>query len=121
VVFDGAHGIGAPKLLALAPHLEGLVTLEVRNGVEGPGALNDGVGAEHVQKTRTPPAGVSAAGDAGLRLASVDGDADRLVYHFFDATVGGGFAPPAMLGTGLGQLCSTNNLFTFVAHPWWKA
>jgi phosphoacetylglucosamine mutase len=64
--------------------------VQVRNGVEGPGALNDGVGAEHVQKTRTPPAGVDAAADAGLRLASVDGDADRLVYHFFDAAVSAG-------------------------------
>jgi phosphoacetylglucosamine mutase len=51
---------------------------------QGPGQLNDGVGAEHVQKTRTPPAGFTASRDAGLRLASVDGDADRLVYHYFN-------------------------------------
>jgi hypothetical protein len=57
---------------------------------QGPGELNDGVGAEHVQKTRTPPAGFSALADAGLRLASVDGDADRLVYHYFDTKVRAG-------------------------------
>lgn len=32
------------------------------------------------------PSGVSAAADAGKRLCSFDGDADRLVYHFFDDT-----------------------------------
>jgi hypothetical protein len=53
VVFDGAHGIGAPKLALLAPHMSKYLNIEIRNGVEGPGELNDGVGAEHVQKTRT--------------------------------------------------------------------
>ena len=62
VVFDGAHGVGAPKLSLLAPSMAALVHMEVRNGVEGPGELNDGVGAEHVQKTRTPPAGVDSVG-----------------------------------------------------------
>jgi len=33
-----------------------------------------------------PPSGVSATADAGKRLCSFDGDADRLVYHFFDDT-----------------------------------
>jgi len=47
--------------------------------------LNEGVGAEHCQKGRLPPAGFSAAADAGLRCASLDGDADRLVYHSFSA------------------------------------
>ncbi|CAM9095730.1 unnamed protein product, partial [Laminaria digitata] len=32
------------------------------------------------------PSGVSAKDDIGKRLCSFDGDADRLVYHFFDAT-----------------------------------
>ena len=62
VVFDGAHGVGAPKLSLLAPSMAALVHMEVRNPVEGPGELNDGVGAEHVQKTRTPPAGVDSVG-----------------------------------------------------------
>lgn len=31
-----------------------------------------------------PPSGFSAETDLGRRLCSFDGDADRLVYHFFD-------------------------------------
>lgn len=46
------------------------------------------MGAEHVQKGRLPPAGFTAAGDGGHRIASLDGDADRVVYHYFDAASG---------------------------------
>jgi hypothetical protein len=34
VVFDGAHGIGAPKLALLAPRLAGVLNIAIRNGVE---------------------------------------------------------------------------------------
>jgi hypothetical protein len=34
VVFDGAHGIGAPKLQMLAPKLAGYLDMSIRNGVE---------------------------------------------------------------------------------------
>ncbi len=34
VVFDGAHGIGAPKLALLAPKLAGVLNIAIRNGVE---------------------------------------------------------------------------------------
>ncbi len=34
VVFDGAHGIGAPKLTLLAPKLAGYLDMSIRNGVE---------------------------------------------------------------------------------------
>ncbi len=34
----------------------------MRNGVEDKGELNHLVGAEHVQKTRTPPLGVDSVG-----------------------------------------------------------
>jgi hypothetical protein len=33
-VFDGAHGIGAPKLQMLAPKLAGYLHMSIRNGVE---------------------------------------------------------------------------------------
>lgn len=88
VVFDAAHGVGGPKLLALQARFADLLTVVVRNNVTDAGELNHMVGAEHVQKTRTPPLGVDSAADRLLRLASVDGDADRLVYHFFDAEGG---------------------------------
>eukprot|EP00904_Undaria_pinnatifida_P011484 jgi/Undpi1/7466/HiC_scaffold_22.g09939.m1 len=87
---DAAHGVGAPKMESLAKVLAeempgGELSVEVRNRV-GEGQLNEGCGAEWVQKKGVPPSGVSAKDDIGKRLCSFDGDADRLVYHFFDAT-----------------------------------
>lgn len=46
--------------------------------------LNNGVGAEHVQKTRCLPQGVSPSSDKLKRFASIDGDADRVVYFYVD-------------------------------------
>ena len=85
---DCAHGVGALAAAQLAAAFEGLVDLRLRNVGATPqeaALLNEGVGAEHCQKGRLPPAGFSAAADAGLRCASLDGDADRLVYHSFSA------------------------------------
>ena len=45
--------------------------------------LNDEVGAEHVQKKQMPPVGVARTAECAC--ASVDGDADRLVYFYFEA------------------------------------
>lgn len=39
-----------------------------------------------ISQKGVPPSGVSATDDAGKRLCSFDGDADRIVYHFFDDT-----------------------------------
>ena len=55
----------------------------------GEGELNEACGAEYVQKGRTPPVGWGAPDMVSgvlkdKRLCSIDGDGDRLVYHFFD-------------------------------------
>ncbi|KAL7162269.1 hypothetical protein ACSBR2_042700 [Camellia fascicularis] len=77
VVVDGANGVGGEKLEALKRILDGF-DIEIRNsGQEG--VLNDGVGADFVQKEKVAPHGFGPA-DAGIRCASLDGDADRLVY-----------------------------------------
>jgi len=51
-----------------------------------PGTVNLNVGAEHVQKSRSPPPAIknelSERGVAGC--ASFDGDGDRLVFHFVE-------------------------------------
>ena len=52
------------------------------------GSVNEGCGAEYVQKGRVLPCGVVPTADAGKRMASMDGDADRLVY--FSVEAGGG-------------------------------
>ncbi|MCD7448819.1 hypothetical protein HAX54_046665 [Datura stramonium] len=76
LVVDGADGVGGEKLQQFKKMLTGLC-IEVRN--QGDGMLNEGVGADYVQKEKVAPRGFGPA-DVGLRCASLDGDADRLVY-----------------------------------------
>lgn len=85
LVLDCADGVGAAKAERLQAALGSLLRLELRN--TGAGELNEGAGAEFVQKQRALPRGVSPAADAGKRFASLDGDADRVV--FFEAGAGG--------------------------------
>lgn len=83
---DCAQGVGGPKARELAKAMEGQVVIAPRNLGEAPedaANLNEGCGAEHCQKARLPPSGFDPKADAGKRLASLDGDADRLVYHYF--------------------------------------
>ncbi|KAL2348243.1 hypothetical protein Fmac_002243 [Flemingia macrophylla] len=78
VVVDGANGVGGVKLKDLGRLLNSLA-IEVRNSSEDGGILNDGVGADYVQKEKVVPHGFGSK-DAWIRCASLDGDADRLVY-----------------------------------------
>ncbi|ONK69836.1 uncharacterized protein A4U43_C05F27240 [Asparagus officinalis] len=79
LVVDGANGVGGGKLEELKGMLTGL-EIEVRNlGRKREGVLNENVGADHVQKEKVVPYGFGS-GNVGIRCASLDGDADRLVY-----------------------------------------
>ncbi|PIA62249.1 hypothetical protein AQUCO_00200318v1 [Aquilegia coerulea] len=81
LIVDGANGVGGEKLEELKKLVKDLV-IEVRNsGKEGEGTLNERVGADFVQKEKVAPLGFSED-DAGIRCASLDGDADRLVYFY---------------------------------------
>ncbi len=87
LVLDCANGVGAtvvePMLEQLKRHgitVSGVEAVNTR--LDGIG-LNHEVGAEHVQKKQQPPAGVSKA--TACACAAVDGDADRLVYFYFEA------------------------------------
>ncbi|KVH89737.1 Alpha-D-phosphohexomutase, alpha/beta/alpha domain I [Cynara cardunculus var. scolymus] len=77
LIVDCANGVGGEKLQVLKEKLNGL-HLEIRNSGES-GILNEGVGADYVQKEKVAPEGFGPA-DVGIRCASLDGDADRLVY-----------------------------------------
>lgn len=79
LIVDGSNGVGGEKLGTLKKLLVDLV-IEVRNNGEE-GVLNEGVGADYVQKEKVVPRGFGPT-DVGLRCASLDGDADRLVYFF---------------------------------------
>lgn len=68
----------------------------VIHNAPGSGALNDGCGAEHVQKAREPPRGLSSPEQMRSgRACSLDGDADRIVFHYFRKGRGDGPAAAA--------------------------
>jgi len=80
---DCAGGIGAPQLATLAKAMGShMLPLTLANTV-GECELNKGCGAEFVQKGRLPPRGLEAPLPAVERACSVDGDADRIVFHFW--------------------------------------
>ena len=65
-----------------------LLSLDLRNTART-GPVNDGCGAEFVQKGQLVPCGVSVEADARSTMASLDGDADRLVFHTYTAAGAG--------------------------------
>ncbi|KAL2008105.1 hypothetical protein VTN00DRAFT_8087 [Thermoascus crustaceus] len=85
---DCANGVGGPKLRELIKYLpsaeeEGSIDIKVVNdNVINPDSLNFECGADYVKtKQRAPPSSKAAVLD---RCASLDGDADRLIYYFID-------------------------------------
>ena len=88
LVLDGSNGIGAVqvKLLIEAINFKqpGTIDIDLRN-CPSDGPVNDGCGAEMVQKMQIHPANVDPVSDCGKMIASFDGDADRIVFHGFIA------------------------------------
>ncbi|BDD60682.1 hypothetical protein MAP00_005783 [Monascus purpureus] len=84
---DCANGVGGPKLRELVKYLPsaeaGGVNIKVVNDdVINPDRLNFECGADFVKtKQRAPPSSKAGVLD---RCASLDGDADRLIYYFID-------------------------------------
>lgn len=69
LVVDGANGVGGGKLECLMNMLDGLV-IEVRNDGKGGGILNEGVGADYVQKEKVVPQEFGS-NDVGMSLSGV--------------------------------------------------
>ena len=65
LVVDGSNGVGGEKLEVLKKMLDGLA-IEVRNSGKDGGVLNEGVGADYVQKEKVVPHGFSSQ-DVGIR------------------------------------------------------
>ncbi|GIK02498.1 phosphoacetylglucosamine mutase [Aspergillus viridinutans] len=82
---DCANGVGGPKLRELIKYLPedtGLDIKIVNDDVINPDSLNFECGADYVKtKQRAPPSSKASVLD---RCASLDGDADRIVYYFLD-------------------------------------
>lgn len=87
LIVDVAYGVGGVSLVSFMSALAkkngvDYLKVDIRNGSkEGP--VNDGCGAEVVQKGRHQPKGVDSVRDAGKLMCSFDGDADRIVFHSF--------------------------------------
>lgn len=94
---DCANGVGAPKLRALLdliPSESGLYRVHVLNDdITKPESLNHNCGADYVKTNQRPPPGLSlspsdpsaSASSAFDRYASLDGDADRIVFYYADS------------------------------------
>ena len=86
IVVDGSCGIGAISMADFLDHFKTIkpdvLHIDIRNAASS-GPVNEGCGAEYVQKGQMPPSGVSADTDIGKMLCSFDGDADRIVFHTY--------------------------------------
>lgn len=82
VLFDGANGVGARKMLQFMKTMANTLGIEVFN--KGEGKINHQCGADFVKVSQQCPIGLPADLPAYTRCVSVDGDADRVVYFFTD-------------------------------------
>lgn len=67
LIVDGANGVGGEKLEVIKEKLNEL-DIEVRNSGKEGGVLNEGVGADFVQKEKVVPHGFGS-NHAGIRSA----------------------------------------------------
>lgn len=92
IVIDASCGVGSLVVDSFIEyHAENVVdgidgsgsrlAIDLRNKA-GSGPVNEGCGAELVQKNQVPPKNMTAQ-DRGKLLCSYDGDADRIVFHAF--------------------------------------
>ncbi|XP_055842879.1 phosphoacetylglucosamine mutase [Episyrphus balteatus] len=81
LLFDGANGVGARKMLQFLKRMKNSLNVEVFNS--GAGKINHECGADHVKVQQCCPIGMPTA-EPNTRCVSVDGDADRIVYFFTD-------------------------------------
>eukprot|EP01034_Spumella_vulgaris_P021729 gene21729-27782_t len=91
IVVDASCGVGSIVLEAFSQTMATFaavdnttspLVIEIRNA-NGTGKVNEGCGAELVQKNQTPPKGVSQTEDVNRLLCSFDGDGDRIIFHAF--------------------------------------
>ncbi|XP_038219448.1 phosphoacetylglucosamine mutase [Zerene cesonia] len=79
---DGANGVGGKKLNIIKKTLDGELDLVLFNLGGNGGKLNLNCGADFVKVSQKQPVGVEHV--PYQRVASLDGDADRIVYYYLD-------------------------------------
>jgi phosphoacetylglucosamine mutase len=80
---DAAFGIGSTAIEEFKKHLKSINFSVINSSLSDsyePSLLNNGCGAEHVQKQKTYPRNFDKSNKNAI--ASVDGDADRVVYFY---------------------------------------
>lgn len=86
---DCANGVGAltmRRLMERGPL--GSLQVTLKNCGEGQGELNRDCGADYVKLYQRAPEGLTASTDPSRHYASFDGDADRVVFFYFDDPAG---------------------------------
>lgn len=81
LIIDCANGVGSETLLSLNKNSEFNKCLPIKLINTGDGTLNKLCGADYVKTTKLAPTG---ANDYDKRYASLDGDADRVVYFYLE-------------------------------------
>ncbi|OWR45745.1 putative phosphoacetylglucosamine mutase [Danaus plexippus plexippus] len=79
---DGANGVGGKKLNIIKKTLDGELDLMLFNLGGNGGKLNLNCGADYVKVSQRVPVGVEHV--PYQRVASLDGDGDRIVYYYVD-------------------------------------
>lgn len=82
LLVDCANGVGAQALKHVAKEVNNFFKIEARNTENV--YLNDECGADYVQKAKCLPRNFDSARDLSAKVASFDGDADRVVYYYQD-------------------------------------
>ncbi|XP_076247835.1 phosphoglucomutase 3-like protein nst isoform X2 [Calliopsis andreniformis] len=80
VSLDAANGVGASALKEFQKHLRTAIKINIYN--DGNGELNHMCGADYVKVKHEPP--INFPLNSNVRCASIDGDADRIVYFYLD-------------------------------------
>ncbi|XP_073244783.1 phosphoacetylglucosamine mutase-like [Porites lutea] len=81
IKLDGANGVGALKVKMLAKQLKGTLSLVICNDGSS-GKLNEKCGADYVKLYQCAPDGMDI--NPGDRCVTFDGDADRVLYFYYD-------------------------------------
>lgn len=92
LIIDCAHGVGADKIVTLAGMLKdhGQTLRLMPINTSDNGVLNQDCGADFVKSRERPPTNLSLPSSSSSAVrpwahyASLDGDADRLIYFTFD-------------------------------------